>query len=190
MNPHITAIKVPGSSDISKQLQGADYFDSYEIALEHAGRSALEIYLGVISKTPAWVNFLMAARNRVVRFVGLKNLGHLGDLQRTKAARDYRIGDRVGIFTLLSNTDNEIIMGDSDKHLDVKVSICKLAQGGNPALPANADVDRAAVVDELNALVALGLHSAFEVHAHERIVLREDRTAAAPRASRRRSGRP
>jgi hypothetical protein len=140
MNPHITAIKVPGSSDISKQLQGADYFDSYEIALEHAGRSALEIYLGVISKTPAWVNFLMAARNRVVRFVGLKNLGHLGDLQRTKAARDYRIGDRVGIFTLLSNTDNEIIMGDSDKHLDVKVSICKLAQGGKESVASTTVV--------------------------------------------------
>ena len=140
MNPHITAIKVPGSSDISKQLQGADYFDSYEIALEHAGRSALEIYLGVISKTPAWVNFLMAARNRVVRFVGLKNLVHLGDLQRTKAARDYRIGDRVGIFTLLSNTDNEIIMGDSDKHLDVKVSICKLAQGGKESVASTTVV--------------------------------------------------
>jgi hypothetical protein len=134
MNPHITAIKVPGSSDISKQLQGADYFDSYEMPLVHAGRSALEIYLGVISKTPAWVNFLMAARNRVVGFFCLKNLGHLGDLQQTKAASDYRIGDRIGIFTLLSNTDNEVVMGDSDKHLDVKVSICKLGQGENESV--------------------------------------------------------
>jgi hypothetical protein len=134
MNPHITTIKAPGSSDISKQLLGADYFDSYEIPLEHAGRSALEIYLGVISKTPAWVNFLMAARNRVVGFFGLKNLGRLGDLQQTKTASDYRIGDRIGIFTLLSNTDNEVVMGDSDKHLDVKVSICKLGQGENESV--------------------------------------------------------
>jgi hypothetical protein len=140
MNPHITAIKVPGSSDISKQLQGADYFDSYEIPLEHAGRSALEIYLGVISKTPAWLNFLMAARNRVVGFFGLKNLGHLGDLQKTKAASDYRIGDRIGIFTLLSNTDNEVIMGDSDKHLDVKVSICKLGHDGKESVASTTVV--------------------------------------------------
>lgn len=140
MNPHITAIKVPCSSDISKQLQGADYFDCYEIPLDHAGRSALEIYLGVISKTPAWVNFLMAARNRVVWFFGLKNLGHLGDLQKAKAASDYRIGDRIGIFTLLSNTDNEVIMGDSDKHLDVKVSICKLVQDGKESVASTTVV--------------------------------------------------
>lgn len=134
MSPQITAIQVPLTSDISKQLQGADYFDSYEIPLEHAGRSALEIYLGVISKTPAWVNFLMAARNRVVRLFGLKNLGHLGDLQNTKTASDYRLGDRIGIFTLLSNTDNEVIMGDSDKHLDVKVSIYKLVHDGKESV--------------------------------------------------------
>jgi Protein of unknown function (DUF2867) len=158
MNPHITAIKVPGSSDISKQLQGADYFDSYEMPLEHAGRSALEIYLGVISKTPAWVNVLMAARNKVVGFFGLKNLGHLGDLQRTKAASDYRIGDRIGIFTLLSNTDNELIMGDSDKHLDVKVSICKLGQGGNESVASTTVVHIHNLLGRVYMLFVIPLH--------------------------------
>lgn len=134
MNVSITAIRVPVASDIGKQLQGADFFDAYEMPLEHAGRSALEIYLGVISKTPAWVNFLMAARNRVAGLFGLKDLGHLGDLQKNKAASEYRIGDRIGIFTLLSNADNEVIMGDSDKHLDVKVSICKLVQDGKESV--------------------------------------------------------
>jgi hypothetical protein len=121
-------------------LQGADFFDSYAMPLEHAGRSALEIYLGVISQTPAWVNFLMATRNRVVSLLGLKNLGHLGNLQKTKTACDYRIGDRIGIFTLLSNTHNEVIMGDSDKHLDVKVSICKLVQDGKESVASTTVV--------------------------------------------------
>jgi hypothetical protein len=140
MNPSITAIQVPLSSDIAKQLEGADFFDSYEMPLEHGGRSALEIYLCVVSKTPAWINFLMATRNRVVSLFGLKNLGHLGDLKRTKAVSDYRIGDRIGIFTLLSNTDNEVIMGDSDKHLDVKVSICKLVQDGKESVASTTVV--------------------------------------------------
>jgi hypothetical protein len=140
MNPPVTAIKVPPASDIAKQLQGAYYFDSYEMPLEHAGRSALEIYLGVISKTPAWVNVLMAIRNRVVLLFGLKNLGHLGDLVRNKTASDYRIGDRIGIFTLLSNTDNEVIMGDADKHLEVKVSIFKLVQNGKESVASTTVV--------------------------------------------------
>lgn len=129
MSLHITPIAVPGSSAIGKQLQGTDFFDAYEMPLEHRGRSALEIHLDVIVWTPAWVNFLMATRNRVVALFGLKNLGHLGAGARTKPTPNYRIGDRVGIFTLLSISDDEVILGDFDKHLDVKVSICKLNKG-------------------------------------------------------------
>jgi hypothetical protein len=134
MKPHITPIEVPVGSNIAKQLQGAYFFDSYEMPLAHAGRSALEIYLGMIGKTPSWVNFLMGMRNRVVMLFGLKNLGGLGSIRQDKAATEYRIGDRVGIFTLLSNTDEEVIMGDSDKHLDVKLSICKRAHGGTQSV--------------------------------------------------------
>jgi hypothetical protein len=130
VNPHITPIEVPLDSAIAKHLQGAYYFDSYEMPLEHGGRSALEIYLDIIGRTPAWVDFLMGLRNRVVLLFGLKNLGGLGALSRDKPAAAYRPGDRVGIFTLLSNTDDEVIMGDSDKHLDVKLSVQKLARDG------------------------------------------------------------
>src|SRR5512137_521608 len=77
----------------------------------------------------------MAARKSQSRgFFELKCRGHHGNLQKTKAASDYRIGDRIGIFTLLSNTDDEVIMGDSDKRPDVKLSICKLAQGGKESV--------------------------------------------------------
>jgi hypothetical protein len=129
MNPNIIAIEVPRSSDIGSQLQGADFFDCYEMPLEHAGSSALEIYIDAISKTPIWINFLMATRNRVVSLFGLKNLGHLGARRKTKPSSEYRVGDRIGIFTLLSLSYNEIILGDTDKHLDVKVSLCKLVLG-------------------------------------------------------------
>ncbi len=126
MTPTITAIDVPPSSRISRELHGASFFDSYEVQLSHQGRSALEIHLQIIAKTPFWVNALMAVRNRVVLVLGLKNLGHLGDLDQAKKAAAYRIGERVGIFSLLFLSDDEIILGDCDNHLDVKVSVCKL----------------------------------------------------------------
>lgn len=67
----------------------------------------------------------MAIRNYVVSVLGLKNLGHLGDVDTHKRLDDYCVGDRVGIFTLLFLSDEEAILGDSDKHLDVKVSVYK-----------------------------------------------------------------
>ncbi len=127
MPSNVTAIDVPKNSEISRHIPGAYFYDCYETPIESASKSALEIYLDVVSKTPGWVNTLMAIRNRVVTLVGLKNLGHLSDIKPTKPASDYKVGDRIGIFTLLFLNENEIILGDSDKHLNARVSVCKLA---------------------------------------------------------------
>lgn len=134
MTSTVTAIDVPPTSRISREFPGADFFDAYEMPLAHDGRSALDIYLKIVAKTPSWVNVLMATRNRIVAVLGLKNLGHLGSLNPAKESSAYRVGDRVGIFSLLSLSDDEIILGDSDKHLDVKVSICKLVRDGHQSV--------------------------------------------------------
>ncbi len=134
MKPAISVIDVPPSSRIGRELAGADFFDAYAMPIEHGGRSALDIYLQVVAATPAWVNCLMAVRNRIVSLLGLKDLGHLGNLDRAKDPAAYRVGDRVGIFSILSISEDEVVLGDADRHLDVKVSFCKLADGGCPSV--------------------------------------------------------
>ncbi len=135
-----TAKDIPSSSEISRYLPGAYFYDSYELPIKSTSSSALEIYLGVVAKTPQWVNTLMAIRNRVVTLVGLKNLGHLFDIKSSKSASDYKVGDRIGIFSLLFLSDNEIILGDSDKHLEARVSVCKLAEGARHSVAVSTVV--------------------------------------------------
>lgn len=65
----------------------------------------------------------MLLRNKVVRLFGLKDLGGLGGFDASKPASAYLPGDRVGIFTLISCTSNEVLLGDSDKHLDVVLAV-------------------------------------------------------------------
>jgi hypothetical protein len=126
MTPSITTIPVPPAARISSEIPGSDFHDCYEMPLALEGRSALTLYLKVVARAPRWVESLMELRNRIVALFGLKNLGHLGSLPPLKETEAYRIGDRVGIFTLLSMSDDEVILGDSDKHLDVKVSVCRV----------------------------------------------------------------
>jgi hypothetical protein len=125
MKAKVNKIDIPIDSEISKNLGGAHYFDSHQVPTEYNGRSSLQIWLDHISKTPGWINLLMAARNKIVSTLGLKDLGQLGAIDIHKPTQNYRIGDRIGIFTLLSITDKEVILGDSDKHLDVKISVYK-----------------------------------------------------------------
>lgn len=121
----IIAASAPAGSQASLRLPGAYYQDCYQVPLPNEGVSALELYLQVVQQTPGWVNRLMAMRNWLVGLVGLKNLGHLGALKCAKPAADYRVGDRVGIFSLLYLSQDEVLLGDSDKHLDVVLSVCK-----------------------------------------------------------------
>lgn len=130
MSRKVTRSGVPGASAITKRLAGASYYDCYAIGVPNDGRSALGYFLTAISNTPAWVNSLMTLRNKTVRLFGLKDLGGMGNFDSKKPDTDYLPGDRVGIFTLISNTPGEVLLGDSDKHLDVVLSIYKSTAAG------------------------------------------------------------
>lgn len=121
----MNSIEIPVESRIRTSLPGAYFHDSFEVVTKGSSQPVLEIYLDVVAHTPPWVNFLMRLRNRCVAIFGLKNLGGLGDVDTRKGAGCYKVGERVGIFSILSLTDQEVVLGDSDKHLDVQVSICK-----------------------------------------------------------------
>jgi hypothetical protein len=128
MNSPVSATEVPVSSEIARSLSGADFYDCYQFPINTNTPSALELYLMIIRKTPAWVNRLMSIRNRVVALFGLKNLGLLNEFKE-KPVSAYRVGDRIGIFSLQYLSENEIILGDSDKHLNVKISVFKQSKG-------------------------------------------------------------
>ena len=152
---------VPERSRLRSEIASADFHDAWEAPLHDPDRSALEIYLTAVSNTPRWVDALMALRNRIVAVFGLKNLGTLGAIDRTRPAASYRPGERLGIFTILSIQDAELVLGDSDKHLRAQVSVYR--EGG-----ASARVVASTVVHVHNALGRVYLF--FVVPLHRRIV--------------------
>jgi len=125
MKPRAILSDVPPKSAINTRLAGAFFYDCYVISIPDTTPAALDYFLTALANTPPWVNSLMALRNKIVRFVGLKDLGGLGDLNTSKPASAYAPRDRVGIFTLISNSPNEALLGDHDKHLNVVLSIYK-----------------------------------------------------------------
>lgn len=124
----IVAVPVPRDSEVATYLVGSDFHDCYEMPVAPTSRTALELYLDVVARTPGWVNQLMALRNRVVGLFGLKNLGHLNGSSAQRPASEYKLGDRVGIFSIVYLSDDEVILGDKDKHLQVRVSVRKRAE--------------------------------------------------------------
>lgn len=134
------ACEVPPFSVLQSSLSTADFFDCYAVELPPDGRSPLELYLNVVARTPRWVDFLMGVRNQVVARLGLKHMGALSRIDPGKPAQAYRVGDRAGIFKLLALHDSEVILGEFDKHLDVRISVAKQDSPGKTTVSVSTVV--------------------------------------------------
>ncbi len=125
----VTETAVPMESALSGSLADADFYDAYQAPLHSAILSPTEIFLRACRSTPKWVDWLMSVRNRVVRRLGLKDVGTIGGANNAKPRQ---VGDRLGIFTIFGKTDDELLLGIDDRHLDVRVSVLKSSRDGLP----------------------------------------------------------
>ena len=126
----VTETTVPDDSALQPWLAGADFYDAYEAPLITATLSPTEIFLRASRTTPRWVEGLMAIRNRIVRLFGLKDVGAMKTA--TRSPDTYQVGDRLGIFSIFGKTENELLLGIDDSHLDVRVSLLKSQRDGVP----------------------------------------------------------
>lgn len=114
---------IPHDSKVLPLQARADFWDAYKVAVQPPGRSALHWYLDFARRTPGWIDFLMRARNRAVRLLGLKDVGLLAHVPPAASAAGLAPGQRVGIFTIRSVCDEEVVFEILDKHLDVVMSV-------------------------------------------------------------------
>lgn len=128
MKPQAT--NTPTFSALHSSLPSAYFHDCYAITLPSDSRTPLELYLDLVSRTPGWIDFLMNLRNKFVAQLGLKSVGALSGIDRNKPAHAYGIGDQAGIFKLLEVHENEVILGETDKHLNVKISVARKKEAG------------------------------------------------------------
>lgn len=103
-------------------LAHADFHDSWQITVAEPGLTALGQFRQMFARTPRWVDRCMQLRNAVVRRLGLKDLGSFHGFDPDRPESDYQPGERLGIFTLFSNSPEELLVGDHDRHLDVTLS--------------------------------------------------------------------
>lgn len=106
----VHATELPRSSLLYQQPAGirpGDFMDCYakpcDLPPEEAAERAFRF--------PAWVSALMRLRNLLVAPFGLNT--------------EVTTPDRVGFFPLVTRSDDELILGLDDSHLDFRISVLK-----------------------------------------------------------------
>jgi hypothetical protein len=102
----VSAVQHPAQSQLHKRRAATDFLDSYSVVSDMPVRRAAE----VITTFPAWTRLLLQIRRLVTAPFGLSNDG-------PDAA------DKLGPFPVEMETEQELIAGFDDKHLDFRVSV-------------------------------------------------------------------
>ena len=146
---------VPAGNTLYPALDGAYFAHCAVIHLSHAPVSALQAYRDMAMLVPGWFEALMGVRNRVMRMLGMKDLGRIDAAAR---GDDVRAGDKAGIFTVLGNAPNEIVLGDEDRHLRVALSLQLEHQGAATRLYCATVVERPNLLGRLYMLPVDPIH--------------------------------
>ena len=63
----------------------------------------------------------MRLRDRIVGPIGLKTSDQSAWLN--SGHNTFQVGDRLGIFRVFDRTDDELLLGEDDRHLDFRLSV-------------------------------------------------------------------
>lgn len=120
---------MPASCTFSRELAKFYYWDSFEACLSRAELRMPDIYLGIFAHLPGWMNWLLILRTKIVSVFGIKGPTS-AQLNNVEIKEKYVVGEKIALFTLFSQDENEIVTGGDDKHLEFRVSVLKLNEDG------------------------------------------------------------
>src|ERR1700712_4018315 len=126
---HVTECDVPTSSVLSHDLVRTSYFhDSYRVPLTRPGLSIVDIFFALFGHTPRWMKALLIVRNAIARCCGLEAPPFAKTLKPAVRA-SYGVGDKIGPWPIFFISDNEIVAGRNNKHLDFRLSVLRVMDG-------------------------------------------------------------
>lgn len=120
------AAALPKQSVLYRYIGDNDFVDCFAATIDHPNQSIDDLARGAKLKMPKWAIPLLILRNIMVIPFGLRTT-HEG---RQNEAGELVPGELIGFFRIYERHDDEVIMGDDDKHLDYRVSIFR--DRGNP----------------------------------------------------------
>lgn len=116
MLPHLS---YPGAPD-PQQYPFRDHHAALCAAATQRPLHGEDLLRAFAGASPAWLDGLMALRNRAVQRLGLKT-GPMPPAPADPAQLDLRVGQALGLFRILHTAPGLAVIGEDDRHLDFRI---------------------------------------------------------------------
>ena len=78
-----------------------------------------DAFRAFFTTSPSWLKAVMRGRNKIVGWFGFDT----GDGGPAEIPARPVVGDRVGAFSVIDRTNDEILIGSDDAHMDFRISL-------------------------------------------------------------------
>ena len=110
---------IPVKSVMLEESKHYGYSDSFSISLKRSDVESWELLAAFFQSAPKWVDKLFVLRNKLVSAFGLKT----GMVDIAQLNPPFSIGQQFGVFHVYEIEENEVVLGENDKHLDFRTSL-------------------------------------------------------------------
>jgi hypothetical protein len=126
---NVVECDVPSGSMLSRELIERAYFrDSYRAPLSRRELGIVDIFFGIFAHHPLWMKLLLIVRNKVASLAGL-DAPTASEILHLEIKDRYGVGEKIGVWPIFSLSENEVVAGRNNKHMDFRLSVLKVTDG-------------------------------------------------------------
>ena len=126
---NVVECDVPSGSMLSRELIERAYFrDSYRARLSHGELGIVDIFYGIFAHHPLWMKLLLIVRNKVAAVAGL-DAPTAAEILHAEVKDNHAVGEKIGVWPIFSLSENEVVAGRNNKHMDFMLSVLKVPDG-------------------------------------------------------------
>ncbi len=126
---NVVECDVPSSSVLGRELiEGAYFRDAYRAPLSRTELGIVDIFFAIFAHHPLWMKLLLVVRNKVACLAGL-DAPAASEILRVEIKDRYAVGEKIGVWPIFSLSENEVVSGRNNKHMDFRLSVLKIPDG-------------------------------------------------------------
>jgi hypothetical protein len=108
-----------------KSYPKTDYLDCFETTFNDPKNNVTTVTAGknFFTSAPKWIENLFELREKIAGLIGLKTGEKKADRQKALDSFECEVGQQLGLFKVHAKSQEEVIIGQDDSHLNFRVSV-------------------------------------------------------------------
>jgi hypothetical protein len=126
---NVVKCDVPSSSMLNREFIERAYFrDSFRAPLSRTELGIVDVFFGIFAHRPLWMKLLLIARNKVASLAGL-DAPTASEILHVEIKDRYVVGEKIGVWSIFALSEDEVVTGRNNKHMDFRLSLVKVPDG-------------------------------------------------------------